>query len=257
MRHTHALVRRPCARFAQGQTQSREGPPDLALALTQHAAYRHALADLGLQVTELPDAPDFPDGTFVEDTALCFPGFAVLTRPGAPSRMGETASVEPALRRHFPRLLRIEPPGTLDGGDVCVAEDLVLIGHSARTNEEGAAQLANIVREAGFKPHIIDIRGSRTLLHLKSGITYLGENLFLLCEDAPPVPALARFERLTVNAAESYAANALALNGQVLLAEGYPRLAADLRERGRQLRILQVSEFRKMDGGLTCLSLRF
>lgn len=257
MRYTHALVRRPCARFASGLTQSSEGPPDLARALGQHAAYCGALADLGIEVTTLPDAPDHPDGTFVEDTALCFADFCVIARPGAPSRRGECASVAPALQRHYRQVSTIEEPGTLDGGDICLAEDLLLIGHSARTNEAGASQLADIARSAGLKPHVIDIRASRTLLHLKSGINYLGDGLFLLSSDAPAIPAIERFEHLVPDAAESYAANALAVNGTVLIAAGYPRIGAALAAHGRRTKSLDTSEFRKMDGGLTCLSLRF
>lgn len=257
MHYTHALVREPCARFASGLTQSTEGPANLARAQAQHAAYCEALAGLGLSVTPLPDAPDHPDGTFVEDTALCFADFCVIARPGAPSRRGECVSVAPALKLHYQRVLSIEEPGTLDGGDVCLAEDLLLIGHSARTNEAGARQLADIARAAGLKPHIIDIRASRTLLHLKSGINYLGDGLFLLSSDAPAIPAIESFEHLVPDAGEDYAANALSMNGSVLIAAGYPRIAAALAARGRRTQALDTSEFRKMDGGLTCLSLRF
>lgn len=253
---SHALVRPPCASFATGLTQSTEGPPDLDRARSQHAAYCQALRQLGVSVTTLPDAPEYPDGTFVEDTALCLADCCIVTRPGAPSRRGECASVEPALRRWYAKVLFIEAPGTVDGGDVCVAEDLMFIGLSARTNQAGADQLCSLARSAGLTPHIIDIRGRKDLLHLKSGINYLGEGLYLLCPGAPSVAAIDRHAPLVTDAAEAYAANALAVNGTVLIAEGYPRLAEALVAHGRRVQKLQVSEFRKMDGGLTCLSLR-
>jgi len=253
---THALVRPPCDSYASGLTQSTEGPPDPGLARGQHAAYCQAFRDLGVSVTTLPDAPEHPDGTFVEDTALCLADRCIITRPGAPSRRGECASVEPALRRLYQKVMLIEAPGTVDGGDVCVAEDLMFIGLSARTNEAGADQLCSLARNAGLTPHIIDIRGRQDLLHLKSGINYLGEGLFLLCPDTPAVAAIDRHQCLVTEPDEAYAANALAVNGTVLVAGGYPRLAAALAARGRRVKTMQVSEFRKMDGGLTCLSLR-
>lgn len=256
MHITHAMVRPPCDSFAAGLTQSTEGPPDLDRARRQHAAYCQVLGDLGVSVTTLPDAPEYPDGTFVEDTALCLADRCIITRPGAPSRRGECASVEPALRKHYRKVMYIEAPGTVDGGDVCVAGDLMFVGLSARTNEAGADQLCSLARSAGLTPHIIDIRGRQDLLHLKSGFNYLGEGLFLLCPGAPAVAAIDRHPRLVTDAAEAYAANALAVNGTVLIAEGHPRLAAALAAHGRRVQSMQVSEFRKMDGGLTCLSLR-
>ncbi len=257
MQYTRALVRNPAPSFALGLTQSTEGRPDLNTALLQHRRYCEALVECGLQLTQLPCDPAFPDGTFVEDTALLFPGFTVLTRPGAASRQGETASTLAALRSFFDRIDTIEAPGTVDGGDICVAENHVFVGISARTNEAGAAQLTQILRAHGYSVSPIDIRSSKTLLHLKSGLTYLGEGLMILSTDAPKSDAIAGFEILELAQAENYAANCLSVNGPVLIADGYPGLAAALHKRGRRTLALDMSEFRKMDGGLTCLSLRF
>ena len=198
-----------------------------------------------------------PDGTFVEDTAVVAARVAVATRPGAPTRAGEVGAVAAALRQFRPDLESIEAPGTLDGGDVCQVEEHFLIGISKRTNEVGAKQLAAILARHGYSSSLVDIREHRTLLHLKSGIAYLGEQRFTVSADALSFGSLPGYEQLVADAAESYAANCVRVNEVVLLAAGYPRLAARLDELGYGLRCLEVSEFRKMDGGLSCMSIRF
>jgi len=253
----NALVRPPGANFASGLTNAAQGPPDLHLALAQHGAYCDALKQCGLTIACLPDIPDFPDGTFVEDTAVLLPDLAIITRPGAPSRRGETGSVEAALAPHFANILRLDAPGTLDGGDVCAVDDHFFIGISARTNEHGAEQLACILTRAGFGTTRVDIRRIGSLLHLKSGITYLGDGRLILAADAPRIAAFDRYDLILLRREENYAANCLAINGTVLLADGYPELAAIIDRWGLKKTLLNMSEFRKMDGGLTCLSLRF
>jgi dimethylargininase len=136
MPFTHAIVRPPGATFAAGLTSSNLGPPDLTLALKQHDAYCRTLEHLGLCLDRLPADPDYPDSTFVEDTAIVTSKGAILTRPGAPSRAGEVDSMRVALGRYFSELDQITAPGTLDGGDVCEAGDHFFIGVSHRTNEE-------------------------------------------------------------------------------------------------------------------------
>ena len=198
-----------------------------------------------------------PDGTFVEDTAIVAARVAVATLPGAPTRAGEVSAVAAALRRFRPDLESIAAPGTLDGGDVCQVGEHFLIGVSERTNEIGAKQLAAILARHGYTSSLVDIRGHRTLLHLKSGIAYLGEHRFTVSADALGLEALPGYERIVADEAEAYAANCVRVNDVVLLAAGYPRLAARLGERGYTVLTLEVSEFQKMDGGLSCLSLRF
>ena len=158
----------------------------------------------------LPADPRYPDGCFVEDTALLTARGAILTRPGAPSRRGEVDAIASALRRRLAQLARIEAPGTVDAGDVCEADGHFLIGLSARTNDAGAAQLAGLLGDLGFRADILDIRGIRALLHLKSGIAYLGGGRLLTTTDFPRHAALAVYERIDVPAFERYAANALA-----------------------------------------------
>jgi dimethylargininase len=257
MPFTQALLRLPGDNFAQGLTQSGEGAPDPALALTQHQHYRAALEAAGLVLTVLPADPRHPDGCFVEDTALLTAHGAILTRPGAPSRRGEVEAIAAALHAAFPHLAHIEPPGTVDAGDVCEADGHFLIGLSARTNEAGAAQLAGWLGDLGYRADILDIRSSRTLLHLKTGITYLGEGRMLAAPEFPRDPALAAYEILEVPATERYAANALRVNDRVLVAAGYPATRAAIESLGYETIALEMSEFRRLDGGLSCLSLRW
>ena len=257
MRFTQALLRLPGDNFAQGLTQAGEGAPDPALALNQHQHYRAALESAGLALPVLPADPRHPDGCFVEDTALLTARGAILTRPGAPSRRGEVGAIAAALGPALGAAVRIEAPGTVDAGDVCEADGHFLIGLSARTNEAGAAQLAGWLDDLGYRTDILDIRGSRELLHLKTGISYLGEGRLLVAPDFPRDPALAAYEILEVPASERYAANALRVNDRVLVAGGYPATRAAIESLGYETLALEMSEFRKLDGGLSCLSLRW
>jgi dimethylargininase len=253
----HAIARLPGANYADGLTRVDLGAPSFELTLAQHAAYCTALRDAGLELTVLPADPRYPDGTFVEDTAVVLAEGAILTRPGAPSRLGEAAAIEPVLRARFPALATIEAPGTVDGGDICEAGRHVFIGLSARTNEHGARQLARWLQTQGYGASTVDIRGLDSILHLKSGIACLGGERLLLIAELAAHPAFAGHERVVVDADEAYGANAVQVNGTVLLASGHPKLAARLRALGYRLRELDMSEFAKLDGGLSCLSLRF
>ena len=185
----HAIVRPPAPNFADGLTTVDLGRPDVAKALAQHDAYCRALEESGLALTRLPADPHFPDSTFVEDTAvITVRGSAILTRPGAPSRSGEVVAIEEALASRFPRLLRIEAPGTVDGGDIDEAGEHFFIGVSRRTNEEGARQLARLLAADGYTSSLYDIRGVDEILHLKSGIAWLGGRHWSSSTRSPRIP---------------------------------------------------------------------
>jgi dimethylargininase len=254
---TRAIVSPPAATYAQGLTTADLGPPVLARALEQHARYVAALSECGLAVTELPADPAFPDSTFVEDTAVLVPGCAIVARPGAASRRGETAAVRGALRSFFVERHEIEPPGILDGGDVCAAGEHVFIGLSQRTDGSGARQLAAVLERRGFTTSILDVRRVPGLLHLKSGLAWLGGRRLVAIEALRAHPALDGWEVLSVARDEEYAANCVSLGERVLVPAGFPRLTSALDELGLDPLVLEVSEFRKQDGGLSCLSLRF
>jgi len=258
MGFSRAIVCAPASSFANGLTSSGAlGRADVSRAFDQHREYCRALAACGVQITALPPDEKHPDGTFVEDTAVVAERVAVIARPGAESRAGEVSAVAAALRRFTSNLAKIEAPGTLDGGDVCRAQEHFLIGISGRTNEAGAAQLTRILVNHGYSVSTVDIRVHEKLLHLKSGIAYLGDKRFVIAPDFPRIDALAGYTVLEVDAAEAYAANCIRVNDEVLLPLGYPRITARLRDLGYTVRLLDMSEFQKMDGGLSCLSIRF
>ncbi|MGQ0428437.1 MAG: dimethylarginine dimethylaminohydrolase family protein [Gammaproteobacteria bacterium] len=257
MNFTHALLRPPPASFARGLTTADDGPPDLDRALRQHQACVTALESCGLSVSVLSADDSLPDSCFVEDTAVVTARGAIATRPGAASRQGEVDAVAAALRAWYPELARIMPPGTVDGGDVCEADGHFLIGLSRRTNDEGARQLAAWLADLGYPSDTIDIRANRRLLHLKTGLSYLGDGRMVRTSDLAADRALLPYDQMVVPDVERYAANCLNINGKILVAAGYPQFAAMLDRHGYELIALEMSEFRRMDGGLSCLSLRF
>ena len=253
---TRAIVRPPGLTFANGLTSASKGAPDLSRALAQHAAYRDALRRCGVDVVELPPSDEFPDSTFVEDVAVIIDGHAILTRPGASSRRGEVALIRDTIAARFPRFDRIVEPGTLDGGDVCDAGDRCLIGISDRTNEAGVEQFGRWLGTFAKPSVAVDIRKIPGLLHLKSAIAFVN-GTFVIAQLARTLPALAGEPAVNVDDDEAYAANCVEINGKVLVAAGYPRFASALKGRGHDIVELDMSEFEKMDGGLSCLSLRF
>src|SRR5215213_8436485 len=207
MHFTHAIVRPPAATFAAGLTSSGLGAPDLELALEQHEAYCRTLERLGLSLLRLPPDAEFPDSTFVEDAAIVTTRGAILTRPGAPSRAGEVAALGTALGRWFPELGAITEPGTVDGGDVCEAGPHYFIGISQRTNAEGAAQLAAWLTGRGFGSTVIDIRRLPGMLHLKTGLSWLGGGRLLAARGLAGHEALRGWDVVVVPRGEEYAAN--------------------------------------------------
>jgi dimethylargininase len=254
---TRAIVRPPSANFADGLTTVDLGRPDYERALQQHAAYCAALEQCGLRLTRLPADARYPDSTFVEDTAILTERGAILTRPGAPSRQGEVTGMQAVLAGFFPSLSAIAPPGTLDGGDICEAGDHFFIGLSERTNEDGARQLAERLAQHGYTSTCVDIRGMQGLLHLKSGLASLGDGRLVVMEALAEREVWRGYDLVRVQAGEAYAANCVRINAHVLVAAGFPALQAALHDRAYRLIALDVSEFQKMDGGLSCLSLRF
>src|SRR5712692_9163512 len=255
---TRAIVRPPAPNFSQGLTTSRLGAPNYERALKQHEAYCAALEQCGLTLTRLPPDPNYPDSTFVEDTAVVIRHAVrgrshpltqvVLTRPGARSRLGEVASISKVLADFFASLSEIQSPGTLDGGDVCEAEDHFLIGLSERTNEAGAHQLAELLAPFGYTSSFIDIRGVNDLLHLKSGLAYLGGSRLLVTEALADRSKFRGYDLVCVDASDEYAANCVRVNAHILVAAGYPAFEGRLRELGYQTIALEMTEFQKMDG---------
>lgn len=254
---TQAIVRTPGENFADGITSSTQGAPDYSKTLQQHQGYVRALESCGLALTVLGPDLVHPDSTFVEDTAVIFGDTAVLARPGASSRLGEVAQIRSALHAQVKNLFEITAPGTLDGGDICEAGDHFFIGISRRTNEAGGRQFASFLGSAGYSSSFVDIRAMRGILHLKSGIAHLGDKDLVLWDEMAPLSQFHGYNLIRVPREEYYAANCVRVNDCVLVAEGFPEFCQRLVNAGYKTLALDTSEFRKMDGGLSCLSLRF
>ncbi len=254
---TKAIVRLPAPNFADGLTTVDLGTPDFAKTIVQHQRYCAALEQCGLTLTHLPPDPRYPDSTFVEDVAVVTAHGAIMTRPGADSRAGEVAEMRPVLQQFYAEPAQIDAPGTLDGGDICEAGTHFVIGISHRTNEAGAQQLANWLGKIGYTSALVDIRQTPGILHLKSGIAYIGDKRMVVIDALADHPALKGFELVRVQPSEDYAANCVQVNDYVLMPMGFPVLEASLRQLGYAIIALDMSEYQKMDGGLSCLSLRF
>ena len=252
-RFTRAIVRRPGHNLGHGLTTADLGAPDHDLAQHQFDRYVQTLEICGLTVELLDPLPRFPDAHFVEDAAVVTRDVAVLTRPGAAVRRGESAAIEPILAAHRP-VRHIESPGTLDGGDVLLIGNHALIGISERTNEAGAQQLGAILGEHGHTWQTVPVGAG---LHFKSGVNLVDENTLVVTARFARESALAGYAQIVVPDHESYACNVLLLNGRLLIPSGYAETRRRLERLDREIIELDTSEFRKMDGGLTCLSLRF
>jgi dimethylargininase len=253
----YAIVRPPGKNFAEGLTSANLGVLDLELALAQHAACCAVLEACSLELLQLPPDLEHPDSTFVEDTAVLTGHSAILARPGATSRLGEVAGVRECIHRFYSKVSEIEPPGTLDGGDICEAGSHFFIGVSHRTSEEGARQLAQLLAADWYTASTVDIRGVNSILHLKSGIACLANRDLVVMEELAGREEFSGYELIPVPAEESYACNCVQVNEHVLIPAGFPYVAEELNRRGYKTLALEMSEFRKMDGGVSCLSLRF
>ena len=249
----YALTRKPCRNFSKGLTTANLGPPNYELILKQHASYVDALKTIGVDVIELDPLPDYPDAHFVEDTAVVMPEVAVITRPGAASRQGEEESIADVLKQ-YREIEYIQNPGMLDGGDVLMIGNRFFIGISERTNLEGAEQLGRILEKYGKTWTSIQVGAG---LHFKSSVNYSGKNSILVTQDFANHETLNEYDKLVVDKKEEYSANCLWINDHLLMPRGFPNTKAKLKSLGLPIIELDVSEMQKMDGGLTCLSIRF
>lgn len=249
-----AIVRTPSRSVVDGLRAIDVGAPSYEGVLREHADYVRALEGLGVKVETLPALEAFPDSVFVEDTALVFTDGAILLRPGAPTRRGEAAEMATTLERSFERVLRLED-GTAEGGDVLTTPRAVFIGVSARTNVAGAAALVSLLAQLGLQGVVVTTPPG--VLHLKSDCSMLDDET-VLCTSrlavAEPFPGL---RVLLAPEGEEGAANALRIQGEVLLSRTYPRTGELLARAGYRVRPLDTAEIAKIDAGLSCMSLRW
>lgn len=251
---TKAIVRKPSKSMVKGLTTSQLGSPDFNLAMIQHEKYVEALINCGLAVTILEADEHFPDSTFVEDAAILTPKCAIITNPGAESRKGEIVAIEKAVRGFYQNIEKISGNGTVDGGDIMMVAKHFYIGLSERTNREGARQLTEILKKYGMTASTVSLE---KMLHLKSGLSYLEDNNLVITEEFVDRADFQKFNKLIVDKSEEYAANCVWINGKVLIATGYPKTKQLIEKASYQIIELDMSEYRKLDGGLSCLSLRF
>ena len=249
----NAVVRKPGYNFARGITTSNLGPPHYELMMKQHEDYIKTLRSLGLELIVLNPLPAYPDAYFVEDTAVVTPDVAIITNLGVEDRKGEEDTIERALVT-YRETVRIHAPGTVDGGDVLMVDSHFFIGISGRTNREGATQLGCIFEEYGYTWATVRVEAG---LHLKSSVNYIGKNTLLITEKFAHHNEFKDYHTIIADKTEEYAANTLLINNSLITPKGFPNTMKKLESTGFDIIELDVSEVRKMDGGLTCMSLRF
>lgn len=253
----NVIVRRPCKAVCEGITSAPElGQPVYEEALKQHDKYIEALKKCGVEVTVLEADERYPDSCFVEDPALITRKCAIITNPGAESRNGEKNEIIGAIKKFFPddKIEYIKEPGTLEGGDVMMVGDTFYVGLSARTNAEGIRQLGEILNKYGMECIQVPLE---KVLHLKTGVNYIEDNNMLVSGEFIDKPEFAKYNKIIIPEEEAYAANCIWMNGTVIVPEGYPTVLKAVQDAGYETIVVDTSEFRKIDGGLSCLSLRF
>lgn len=253
----NVIVRRPCKAICEGITSAPElGQPVYEEALKQHDKYIEALKKCGVEVTVLEADERYPDSCFVEDPALITRKCAIITNPGAESRNGEKNEIIGAIKKFFPddKIEYIKEPGTLEGGDVMMVGDTFYVGLSARTNAEGIRQLGEILNKYGMECIQVPLE---KVLHLKTGVNYIEDNNMLVSGEFIDKPEFAKYNKIIIPEEEAYAANCIWMNGTVIVPEGYPTVLKAVQDAGYETIVVDTSEFRKIDGGLSCLSLRF
>ena len=251
---TSALVRTPAPCVVDGLRAGTHAGPTYQGVCAEHAAYVAALEQAGVAVEILPPLDAYPDAIFVEDPAFVVPEGAILLRPGAPSRLGEAAEIAPALRRRFERVLTLDR-GYADGGDILILPQEILVGLSGRTDREGAERFVELAAELGRKSRIVETPAG--VLHFKSACALLDEETVVATRALAEADRFGGPEVIVAAEGEEKAANLLRLNDKVLIGADYPRTADLLARRGFDLIALEVVEIRKIDAGLSCLSLRW
>lgn len=248
-----ALVRRPSPRLAEGLVTHIDRAPavDVDLAIRQWEAYVAALQACGWQTIEVPPAPDCPDSVFIEDTMVVYRDLAVIARPGADERKPEVDAAEATVAGLGYRTVRIEAPGTLDGGDVLKVGTTVYVGRGGRTNVEGIAQLRAALEPLGATVVVVPIT---TVLHLKSAVTALPDSTIIGWD--PAVDDAHVFPRYLAMPEESGAHVVLLGDDDVLMSHDCPRSIVLLKSAGLNPVLVDISEFIKLEGCVTCLSVR-
>ena len=255
---TKAITKKPCKTLIDGITTAMfgEGTPDYELAIKQHDKYVETLKSLGLEVLDLEADERYPDSCFVEDPAVVMAECAIITNPATSSRNGEKYEIVDAIKKFYAddQIFHIEAPGTMEGGDVMLVGKHFYVGQSDRTNAEGFRQFAEIVSRFGYEATAVPVTEG---LHLKDFVIYLENGNMLVSQHMNEEPAFAEYTRFVIDPDELYAINGMNINGTVLVPEGFPKTLKIIEDLGYPTILINNSEFAKIDGSLTCLSLRF
>lgn len=253
----NVIVRKPGKSICDGITSAPElGKPDYKKALKQHENYIETLKKCGVNVTILEPLEEFPDSCFVEDTAVLTKKCAIISNPGAESRNKEPEFMVETIKKFYSedKIEYIKFPGTLEGGDVMMVGDHFYVGKSARTNEEGIKQFIKILNKYGLTGSEVSLE---KVLHLKTGVNYIENNNMLVSGEFIDKKDFENYNKIIVPENESYGANCIWINGTVIVPEGYPKIEKAIKDMGYKVLVTDTSEFKKIDGGLSCLSLRF
>lgn len=250
----HAIVRNVAKNFQDGITSYNLGKPDYSKAVIQHSDYTKMLKKCGLRIIKLDANERFPDSTFVEDTAVVNNDIAIISNSSVLSRKGEELVIKKVLERFYDNIEHIKNPGTLEGGDILKVDNHYYIGLSKRTNKEGAKQLTEILEKYDYSCSTIQLVN---ILHLKTGVAYIGDNNLIVSGELIDKSIFKKYNLIRVDIDEGYAANCIRVNKYVLIAKGFKKLKNSLSNLGYEILEIDMSEFRKMDGGLSCLSIRF
>jgi dimethylargininase len=254
-RFTQAITRKPSASVINGLRAVDTGTPDFDLMCQHHSDYIACLKSAGATVTELDATEAFPDACFVEDTTLCLGDIAILMRPGADTRIGEVAEMRPTLEEKFEQVLELTSPGNIEGGDILTTSKEILVGRSARTNAEGIAALTELAAKFGYP--VREVFTPADVLHFKTDCSLLDEETILTTPRLDATGCFAGYKVIQTCEGEEACANSIRYNDIVIMPDGFPKTYQKLVSAGYEVRQIGNSECAKIDGGMSCLSLRF
>ena len=252
---TRAITRKPASSVTNGLRAEDHGTPDVKQMLKDHAHYVATLQETGAQIIELPAIEEYPDSVFVEDDALCLKECAILMRPGAPSRLGEVQMIAPTIRAHYEQVFEITGPGHIEGGDILTTSREILVGKSARTDAAGVEELRSIVAPFGYT--VREVQTPADVLHFKTDCSILDDDTILSTKRLDVTGCFENYRVLYTADGEEASANTIRFNQFVIMPAGFPNTASMLRDNGFEVREINNTECAKIDGGMSCLSLRF
>ena len=252
---SHAICRLPSRSLVDGLRSVDTGQPDYDVFIKDHANYIETLKSTGAKVTVLDALEAFPDSVFVEDAVLCLPKGAIIMRPGAPSRLGEAEAIKSIISELYTQVEQIKGPGFIEGGDILVTETEVLVGRSARTDKAGIEELTSIIGQWGYTLREVDT--PQGVLHFKTDCSLLDEKTILSTKRLAQAGCFENYDVIITADGEEACANAIRFNDYVIMPDGFPETERKLLEKGYVVRKIGNTEAAKLDGGMSCLSLRF